>query len=61
LQVQRLQWLEQGQHLPGDSSDVDARLISAAKVLKAQQSDLQALQQQSELLSKVSASVFFLS
>ncbi len=54
LQLQRLQWLEQEHTLRGNSSDVDSRLISAAKVLKAQQNDVHALQEQNAILSMAS-------
>jgi hypothetical protein len=57
LQAQQLQWLQQAQD---STCDVDARVISAARVLKAQQDELQALKQQGELLSQARANAEFL-
>ena len=54
-----VQWLEEEmQHFTNgsDSSSVDPRLISAAKVLKAQQREVALFKEQSNHLSQVSAS-----
>ncbi len=53
-----VQWLEEEmQHYTdgGSSSSVDPRLISAAKVLKAQQREVASFKEQSNHLSQVSA------
>jgi predicted metal-binding membrane protein len=58
LQAMRLQWLEQElQHLSDSSSaSVDSRLISAAKVLKSQQQDVETFKQQCSSLSQAKSS-----